>query len=786
MISRIYISGQRIDLFEDESIDINSSITDVSDIKKTTTDFSRDFTVPASATNNNIFKHYYNADIENSFDARTKVVGRVELYNVPYKIGKFRLLKVNVKSGKPYSYTINFVGNLVDIKKSVGKDELSSLDLSAYDHDYDGNTVKAGLFGLLFGGDMIYTLNPKKQYFYNPDPADNTELSEISNIAENGGTEVHGVRFSDLSPSLKAIRILEAIETKYSLTFSRDFFGSSSFSNLYQTLTNKKEGISGAGQQVDFDGGSSANVSFITNTGSFLCSASSASNDNINWRLYLLVLPSPGYENVQYQVKTIIDDTETANEVGVGNESFNETLSVNGSQTFAVRYEVVASEEFKYSVTFTQKRYSTETGFLVVTSFVTTASENTLESRFITAENITKIKVIDWLVGMFKAFKLVIIPQDDGTFYVDTLNRYYAKGTIYDVTKYIDFETYDVSRGELFSEINFNFEGPGTILNQEFQKNNGLAYGDEELKLTDDAGEPLDGDNYDIEVPFETVVYDRLSNVETNVKTNIMYAPFISEDRTATFPKTNLFYNIPQNITTTPARYITNNNVLEVISGNINTAFHADSVLGGGDAFIFSSEFSEWNGNIIEYNLYTNYHKRYIDSIFSIKRRNYKFSAVLPMWLATTLELNDVLKIKGNYFRIDNYTTNVNNGKTNFKLINTFADSLRELVDGNTTKYAGYAETTETIRTNSESTAVSLVDIGFGTAWATFTIVGDNVNVTASENTTGSDRSILINLTDGDGKRTETDVLFIQEDGNITADNTLITADNTIITADNG
>ena len=129
MITRIYIGAQRLDLYEDESIDINSSINDASDISKTTTDYSKSFTVPASKVNNKLFKHYYNANLDNSFDARTKVEGRVELYNVPYKLGKFRLLKVNVKKGKPESYTVNFVGNLVDIKKKVGKDLLSSLDL---------------------------------------------------------------------------------------------------------------------------------------------------------------------------------------------------------------------------------------------------------------------------------------------------------------------------------------------------------------------------------------------------------------------------------------------------------------------------------------------------------------------------------------------------------------------------------------------------------------------------------------------------------------------------------
>jgi hypothetical protein len=784
LITRIYIGSQRLDLYDDESIDINSSINDASDISKTTTDYSKSFTVPASKTNNKLFKHYYNANIENSFDARTKIEGRVELYNVPYKIGKFRLLKVNVKKGNPESYTVNFVGNLVDIKKKVGKELLSEIDLSAFNHDFNGANIKTGLATSLFAGDVIYTLNPKKQYYYNSSATDNGDTTTITNIADNGGTEVHGVRFGDLSPSLKAIRILEAVEARYSLTFSRDFFGTSSFTDLYQTITNKKESIAGGTQILDWDGGDDTNVSFATDTGSFFARATTDTGDNLNWRLYLTVVPASGYGNVQYTLKTIVDDSERANEAGIGTQQFGDTLSVNGEATFEVRYEITASEEFKYTANWVQRRMVPSTN--TSTYYLTSASENTLNSTFVASENLPKIKVIDWLTGLFKAFKLVIIPQDDGTFYVDTLNRYYAKGIIYDVTKYIDFESYDVERGELFSDINFNFEDPETILNQEFTKNTGTAYGDEEVKLTDALGDPLDGGTYDIKVPFETVVYDRISNLNNDDRTNIMYAPFLDESGTANFPKTNFFYNIAQNITTTPIRYITNNNVLETITGNINTAFHATDIQGSSDAFIFSSEFSEWNGQAITSNLYTNFHKRYIDGIFSVKRRNYKFSAVLPMQIATKLELKDVLKIKGNYYRIDNYTTNVNTGKSNLVLINAFADSLSELVDGGTTKYAGYAETTDTIRTNSALPVVVLSDTGFGTSWASYVIVGDNVNVTATKNDTGNERSIIINLTDGDGNRTETDVLFIQEDGNLTVDNNSVTVDNDQITADNG
>ena len=789
MITRIYIGAQRLDLFEDESIDINSSINDASDLSKTTTDYSKSFTVPASKTNNKLFKHYYNANIENSFDARTKVDGRVELYNVPYKLGKFRLLKVNVKKGLPESYTVNFVGNLVDIKKKVGKDLLSELknELTAYDHDFDGANIKTGLTTSLFSGDLIYTLNPKKQYFYNSSVNDNTDTDTLANVADNGSTEIHGVKFGDLSPSLKAIRILEAIETKYNLSFSRDFFGTSSFSDLFQTITNKKESIAGGSQIIDFDGGDDTNVSFVTDTGSFFARATSNTGDNIEWRLYLNIIPSAGYNEVEYTVTTIIDDSESANETGIDFQTFGETLTVNGEATFEMKYRITASEEFKYTATWTQRKMIPSTN--TSTYFLTTASEDTLNSTFVTADNLPKIKIIDWLTGLFKAFKLVIIPQDDGTFYVDTLNRYYAKGTIYEVTKYIDFESYDVERGKLFSEINFNFEDPETIINQEFKKNTGTAYGDEEVKLTDGpdgTGDPLDGDTYDIKVPFETVGYDRISDLNNNNLTNIMYAPFLDESATASFPKTNFFYNIPQNISTTPIRYITNNNVIETITGSINTAFHAADIQGTTDAFIFSSEYSEWNGQITLANLYTNFHQKYINGIFDIKRRNYKYSAVLPMHIITKLQLNDVLKIKGNYYRIENYTTNVNTGKSNLVLMNVLTDSLNELIDGNKTRYAGYKQTTDTIRTNSTTPLVALIDTGYGTAWASYAITNENVNVTLTKNATGNQRSLLIGVSDGEKSRTGVDVLYVQEDGNLTVDNNSVTSDNDQITADNG
>ena len=62
-IIELYIEDQKVDLFKDESVSITDSIQNVRDISKIFTAFSQQFNLPASKTNNKIFKHYYNFDI---------------------------------------------------------------------------------------------------------------------------------------------------------------------------------------------------------------------------------------------------------------------------------------------------------------------------------------------------------------------------------------------------------------------------------------------------------------------------------------------------------------------------------------------------------------------------------------------------------------------------------------------------------------------------------------------------------------------------------------------------
>src|SRR3972149_4617249 len=227
MFASLYIGNDKLDLFKDESVELSSSVANINDITKNMTDYSKSFTVPATHNNNIIFKHYYNANIDNSFDARIKHSGRIELYGFPFKTGKWSLNKVSVKQGRPSSYTINFVGNLVSLKDKLKNYELKDLNLSAYNHTYNPTNVKTGLTSSLFGGTVVYNLFSKKQLYYRSG-SENINTATLANIAYTGGANT-GVNWDLLKPSIQLIKIIEAIETDFNITFSRDFFGTSQF-----------------------------------------------------------------------------------------------------------------------------------------------------------------------------------------------------------------------------------------------------------------------------------------------------------------------------------------------------------------------------------------------------------------------------------------------------------------------------------------------------------------------------------------------------------------------------
>ena len=786
MTTKVYIANNKLDLFEDENIELVSSVLDISDISKNTTDYTKSFTVPASKNNNKTFKHYYDADIDNSFDARIKIEGRIELDGTPFKVGKFRLQKVSVKKGKPSSYTINFFGNITDIAKTLNKDKLRGLDLSTYDHVYTSANVLIGLTSSLSSGAIVYNPLVKKDYFYNADSADNTQTETTANIALGGGDDT-GIVWSDLRPSIKLIKIIEAIEADYSLEFSRDFFGTSEFQNLFMWCNPDGEKDLGAySQRIDWDGGSSVWMNHTTDEGIYTTSYPTASTP-VGYRFEVDITPDAGFENVEYTIKMFNNDEEWAKTIFLfvasyvifpseGDASFNNT----------VYFTVETTEPFEFTAELTQTEINGVFGPIAQTE-VTTATTNTISGEVVIAENMPDLEIIEFLKGLFSMFKLVIVPEDDGTFYVDTLASFYSKGTLYDITKYIDFDSYDVDRGTLLNEISFKFEEPTTIGNIQFEKNAGNFYGDDEIQFKDDNDVLLDGDSLEVTVPFEQVQYERLIDVNSSEATNIQYGAIIDESLEPVSPKAHIFYNINQSLGYKLVGFQNDLGLKESIGANINIPSHTYPIELNNYATIFRDEFSTWDGVKIQNNLYSNHWSDYVLNIFNIKKREFKFKAILPLRILSKLDLNEILQIKTNYYRIDKFSHNLLTGETTFNLVNSFDNTINNFSSSDQNIVTDYVAKTETaIVTDLQNSTYVKVDTGDGVGWATVTDSGNILSFSFNENSvTTSPRSMTVRTTQTATGKT-IDILLTQTSTTITFDSDLVTFDSDLITFDSG
>ena len=129
----------------------------------------------------------------------------------------------------------------------------------------------------------------------------------------------------------------------------------------------------------------------------------------------------------------------------------------------------------------------------------------------------------------------------------------------------------------ILNDIKFNFSDPESLLNKQFKTNTLLGYGDEELLLADDDGEPLDGKALTVKLPFENVVYERLTDANNNAQTNIMYGAIIDAELEPTNIKPHIFYNVSQNIGGKTIGWFNTPTTVTELTGDINTASHSNN-----------------------------------------------------------------------------------------------------------------------------------------------------------------------------------------------------------------
>jgi hypothetical protein len=681
---QLYIQGTRVDMFDDESVSITQTIKNVRDIEKVFTSFTKQFTLPASKTNNKLFKHYYNFDIVDGFDGRKKVAANIELNYIPFKNGKLKLDGVEMKDNKPFSYKVIFYGDTVSLRDIIGDDKLSDLD---FGNDFDGIKYDATTIETYLTTknpatpteDLIVPLITHSQIpFYDS----GSTVAGSSNMYYSAGT-FQGVRFNELKYAIRLNRIIEAIEDTYSISFSDGFFkdtANTRFYNLFMWL-HRKKGF------VETESGEAENFvnNFTPNSSDLFFSMSS---DRLSGLLDPARLSSMSVTIVPattdyYKIKIVRNDTTTVYLSG----SVTGTQTITEGTNFSYGYGTYKVYLITEAATITIISVTWNITYDGITSLTFPTSESfniASDIPFVISQQIPKIGVIDFLTGLFKMFNLVAEVEEDGTIYVDTLDTYYAaiasggkrsQDAPYDISEFVDVSSSNVNPALPFSEIDYLYKDTGTILAKKYNELVNKDWG--AINYIDDQV-PTDrftGGIYKVEVPFHHAQFERLTDLAGS-QTEIVIGKFVDDNRDPYFGSPLVFYAVRHNI---PAGYAL---VTAVNASNVPTAVSNETFANvplntldlseatSDKSLHFTEELGEYDNVVFEGSLFEDYYKTYIQNVFKLNNRITKVTAYLPLRILLNYTLADRFQIVGRIYKINSIQTNLLTGKSEIELLN--------------------------------------------------------------------------------------------------------------------
>lgn len=719
----IYIENQRLELFEDEVIQINSSVQNVQDIAKIFTDFSQSFTVPASERNNAIFQHFYESAVNSLLDHQIRREARIEIDLIPFRTGKIQLEKANLKNGQIQSYTVTFYGEIRTLQDYFGEDKLNTLDMSPYTHAYNGAEVQTRITSSS-NYDVRYPLiSSSRVWVYGG--------GGQQDISQNA----HHIHYDELFPAIKVSRIFDAIRTKYGIVFTGLFLNDKRFTNLYLWLKNKND-FSFFSDRKDLD---FTAVSKTTGLGRFV----DLDENSINI-IYDLDNPTTYPNAVKIYVNALAQSlTEVAYLDVYENGSLITTIKASSPTELA---------EFTIYVPYipgTNKKYTFQTrasGSCTVTHWcelilvvngsetnssgtfwdynVVTISNNVFVENLDISNNFPDMKISDFISGLFKQFNLTCTPITKKAFKIEPLEDWYAQGRLIDVTKHIDVNTIDIERTKLYKKIDFKRQKSETVLNRNFGDSNFREFGDLQQVFE------YDGSEYTVELPFENILHQKFTN------TNLQVGYSLDKNFQPIIPKATLLYMNDQK---SCSFYFNNgtstNHITQYMPFGQDLEYNGERY-----TLNFGWDNSSYYLQPVQNNIYMTYYNNYLSNLYSRKQRITYCKGLFPTPMLTSLKMNDRLIIRDKRYIINDIKTNLNTGDVDLTLLYDFRELntyIQVPIGVTQIEYPVYLDTDVTqINFDTGTTGITvfppsifedrIVDVTFPTLPPHYTLIAEN------------------------------------------------------------
>lgn len=720
----IYVLGQKVDTFKDESITIKKSLKEIKEPTLAKTSISRTITLPASKTNNKLFKHYYRTDLSSGIDGRAFIEAELKVNGVSLEKGYVNIESVSLKDGTPHSYNVRFTGELVLLKKELAGDSLPDLDLSSLDFAWTDANVKAKLSDTT--SDLrvgLASINNRLLFHSTDDDFANSfentrNLSTQTTGAAAIGKSI-GVKRLDLRPSIRVGAVLDAIEAKYGFNlyggiretqvedlflhcFRKDFSSEQTETGfaINTPITNAGNNVLSLFGSTEFIIGGYMDFLRLDN---YTMSSSDGSSftATLMWGdgtiIQSITGTAPDFQDLQLA-------TEHNNRLDTG-------------QNTRIKMQIIGEVGVVYNSNITWK--TTARGDKV-TDIETESFTSIYEPSgdFRVSEHIPNIKVVDFLSILISKFNLVVSNFSTSSLGVHNINisqyeKYLNDFANYagDITKYVDSRAVKVSNTNFFSSIEFNYAEPVTNLGKAYNHYNGRSYGSYDYIPTDGDSGLMAGKPHKVKLNAQSLVGEPLNDIATGNYT-LSYVHIVDKDLKTT--ETAPFFHYLKGVTQA-INYSTSTDTAESVSSfNTITPYNnsANVILSFSPADVdYSVSPTDSNRGRSGATLLEQFHLETVVDSFNANRRRISLTAYLPYKLILTLRPLDVVEYADNLYRVESIQTNYLTGASKLELI-TRSEQISTVGEE---QAAGSGETGSGTDT-SEGTGNDLPDIDDGLA----------------------------------------------------------------------
>jgi hypothetical protein len=650
---QIYIEGEKVELFQDENINVSSSVQNISDISKVYTDFSQSFTVPASERNNQIFKHFYNSDYDTTINHNIRRDAVIEIDLTFFRRGKIQLEKAQIKNGSVDNYQITFYGDIRTLKDLFGDIKLSQLNYTDYQFLYTGANVLDKITNPSDIKVRFPLISSKRVWQYN----------EPTTPLDNIDTSAGAIVYSELFPAIKNKTLFDIIQNDFGVTFSGLFLNDQRFTNSFLWCKNREtfNNVTGT-QRLDLQTISVQSLpcfDLVNDTLTVVYEPTATTGiHNISLDVIATSNSTP-YTILVYTNGTL---TNTINNFGLSNNvisQYDNVVGLNNVLYFEIYAQNTVDIDFQLNYIVDFMLVSTPLQYINIALTGSQVFVNDLNL----AANMPDMKVSDYFSSILQEFNLTCYGIDINEWQIDPLEDWYNKGIAYDVTQYTTTD-FDIARVPLYKKIKFNYQDSQSFMNDQFYKTFGRRYGNLEYEF------PYDGQEYNVSSQFEILMFNKFTGVNLQVGYALTNAP----DFKPYVPKpVILYYGGIQS-----EDYYFN-------SGSVT--LESDYALFGQDLFYNNTQFSlNWGQeistftlNTVNNSLFQIYYSNYIINLYNGKNRLTSAKCILPLTILSKLKLNDRLIIRDKRYIINEMKSELTSGEVDFTLLNDFRPIKRRI-----------------------------------------------------------------------------------------------------------